>query len=147
MSWAPSGLPLSTYLFILTTMFQYVELEHQDRFGLIPGVLPSAGLWDLQFADDTALLANSASLANRLLHAIQRHGHSLGLSLNTAKCEHLQPSIVRNATTFVRETLSTTSRLCYIPWSADRLQNIPTNLSDQSPLFSSCTSPVRHSMF
>ena len=70
-------------------MFQYVELEHQDRFGLIPGVLPSTGLWYLQFADDTVLLANSASLANRLLHGVQRNGHSFGLSLNTAKCEHL----------------------------------------------------------
>ena len=39
--------------------------------------------------NDTVSLANSASLANRLLHGVQRHGHSLGLSLNTAKCEHL----------------------------------------------------------
>lgn len=86
------GCPLSPYLFIAvtTTMFKYVEAEHLQRFGYIaPPLNKPVPVWDLQFADDTVLLANSAELANRLLHGVQRHGYLLGLELNPDKCEHL----------------------------------------------------------
>lgn len=86
------GCPLSPFLFILSTtcMFNYVEAEHEMRFGLIPSVFPTTPpSWDLQFADDMVLMANSAQLANRLLHGVQRHGFRFGLELNADKCEHI----------------------------------------------------------
>ena len=71
-------------------MFKYVEAEHIDRFGEIAAPLSKPEpIWDLQFADDTVLLANSAELACRLLHGVQRHGYLFGLELNPEKCEHL----------------------------------------------------------
>lgn len=92
MSGLRQGCPLSPYLFIAvtTTMFKYVEVEHIDRFGEIAAPLSKPEpIWDLQFADDTVLLANSAELACRLLHGVQRHGYLFGLELNPEKCEHL----------------------------------------------------------
>lgn len=48
-----------------------------------------APIWDLQFADDIVLMTNSAQLANRLLHGVQRHGYRFDPELNLEKCEHL----------------------------------------------------------
>ena len=63
------GCPLSPYLFnfVLTHLFHDVKTSYQQTFGQIAGVfhVPTL-LWDLEYADDTALLSTSASVLNRL---------------------------------------------------------------------------------
>ena len=77
-------------LHICLLRLKYVEVEHIDRFGKIAAALSKPEpIWDLQFADHTVLLANSAELACRLSHGVQRHGYLFGLELNLEKCEHV----------------------------------------------------------
>ena len=62
-----------------------------SQFGLLSGVINTPSpLWDLEYADDTALLSNSAEQITRLLHLLQREAHIRGLTLNFEKCAHLR---------------------------------------------------------
>ena len=85
--------PLSPYLFsmVLTHLFHDVELTYEHTYGMMAGVINTPSpLWDLEYADDTVLLSNSAEQLNRLLHLIQYEGKQRGLILNEDKCEHLK---------------------------------------------------------
>ena len=87
------GCPLSPYLFsmVLSHLFHDVENQYTSLFGLIPGVIHTPSpLWDLEYADDTVLLSNSAQHATRMLHLIQHFGAQPGLLLNEDKCDHLR---------------------------------------------------------
>ena len=46
--------------------------------------------WDLEYADDTVLLFNSAQQLTRLLHLLQREAYIRDLTLNFDKCAHLR---------------------------------------------------------
>jgi hypothetical protein len=55
------GCPLSPYLFVLcmSALFRHVELFYESHFSQIAGVINRPfPLWDLQYADDTVLLAH-----------------------------------------------------------------------------------------
>ena len=55
------GCPLSPYLFVLcmSALFRHVELFYESHFSQIAGVINRPfSLWDLQYADDTVLLAH-----------------------------------------------------------------------------------------
>ena len=87
------GCPLSPYLFnfVLSHLFHDVESSYVSQFGLLSGVINTPSpLWDLEYADDTALLSNSAEQITRLLHLLQREAHVRGLTLNFDKCAHLR---------------------------------------------------------
>ncbi len=87
------GCPLSPYLFnfVLSHMFQDVEDSYVAQYGLLSGVInTSSPLWDLEYADDTVLLSNSAEQITRLLHLLQREASVRGLLLNFDKCAHLR---------------------------------------------------------
>ena len=87
------GCPLSPYLFnlVLTYLFYDVEIAYNNHVGLLAGVLNTPfPLWDLEYADDTTLLSNSALQLARLLHLLQHHGAVRGLHLNFLKCAHLK---------------------------------------------------------
>ena len=62
-----------------------------SQFGLLSGVINTPSpLWDLVYADDTALMSNSAEQITRLLHLLQHEAHIGGLTLNFDKCAHLR---------------------------------------------------------
>ena len=87
------GCPLSPYIFnlVLTHLFHDVEIAYTQQFGLMAGVLNTPfPLWDLEYADDTTLLSNSAVQISRLLHLLQHQGAIRGLHLNFSKCAHLK---------------------------------------------------------
>ena len=87
------GCPLSPYLFsmVLARLFHDVELKYENTYGMLARVInPPSPLWDLEYADDTVLLFNSAEQLTRMLHLIQHEGSKRGLILNEDKCEHLR---------------------------------------------------------
>ena len=86
------GCPLSPYLFVLcmSALFRHVELFYESHFSQIAGVINRPfPLWDLQYADDTVLLAHSPIALTRLLHTLQILALDFGLELNFSKCEHI----------------------------------------------------------
>ena len=86
------GCPLSPYLFVLcmSALFRHVELFYESHFSQIAGVINRPfPLWDLQYADDTVLLAHSPIALTRLLHTLQILALDIGLELNFSKCEHI----------------------------------------------------------
>ena len=87
------GCSLSPYLFnfVLSHLFFEVEQSYISQFGLLSGVINTPfPFWDLEYADDTVLLSNSAQQITRLLHLLQREAHVRGLTLNVDKCAHLR---------------------------------------------------------
>ena len=87
------GCPLSPYLFnfVLSHLFHDVETSYTSQFGLLSGVINTPSpLWDLEYADDTALMSNSAEQITRLLHLLQYEANVRGLTLNFDKCAHLR---------------------------------------------------------
>ena len=87
------GCPLSLYLFnfVLSHLFHDVETAYTSQYGLLSGVINTPSpLWDLEYADDTALMSNSAEQLTRLLHLLQYEANIRGLTLNFDKCAHLQ---------------------------------------------------------
>ena len=52
--------------------------------------IPPYPLWDVEYADDTALMSNSAEQITRLLHLLQHDAQVRGLTLNFEKCAHLR---------------------------------------------------------
>ena len=87
------GCPPSPYLFnfVLSHLFYDVETSYTSQFGLLSGVINTPSpLWDLEYADDTALMSNSAEQITRLLHILQSEAHTRGLILNFDKCAHLR---------------------------------------------------------
>ena len=87
------GCPLSPYLFnfVLSHLFHDVETSYVSQFGLLSGVINTPfPFWDLEYADDTVLLSNSAQQITRLLHLLQREALIRGLTLNLEKCAHLR---------------------------------------------------------
>ena len=76
---------------LLTHLFRHVETQYHNNFGLISGVINTPSpLWDLEYADDTVLLSNSAEQITRLLHLLPCEGSQRGLLLHEDKCEHLR---------------------------------------------------------
>ena len=76
------GCPLSPYLFsmVLTHLFHDVELKYENTYGILAGVINTPSrLWDLEYADDTGLLSNSAEQLTRILHLIEHEGSKRGL--------------------------------------------------------------------
>ena len=68
-----------------------METSYTSQFGLLSGVINTPSpLWDLEYADDTALMSNSAEQITRLLHILQSEAHFRGLTLNFDKCAHLR---------------------------------------------------------
>ena len=87
------GCPLSPYLFnfVLTHLFADVQTKYISQYGLPSGVINHPfPFGDLEYADDTALLSNSAEQITRLLHLLQREAAVRGLLLNLDKCAHLR---------------------------------------------------------
>ena len=87
------GCPLSPYLFsmVLTHLFHDVEIQYEQQYGLLSGVIHTPSpLWDLEYADDTVLLSHSGEQLTRILHLIQFQGSIRGLHLNEEKCQHLR---------------------------------------------------------
>ena len=87
------GCPLSPYLFnfVFSHLFYDVDNSYVSQFGLLSGVINTPfPFWDLEYADDTVLLPNSAQQITRLLHLLQREAHIRGLTLNIEKCAHLR---------------------------------------------------------
>ena len=81
------GCPLSPYLFnfVLSHLFHDVESSYVSQFGFLSGVINTPSpLWDLEYADNTALLSNSAEQITRLLHLLQREAFVASLSTSTS---------------------------------------------------------------
>ena len=79
------GCTLSPFLFtlILSARMQDVEKEVRREHQL--ATTPIMSVMDLEYADDTALLARSAEIAKKLLTATERIAVLYGLKLNRSK--------------------------------------------------------------
>ena len=87
------GCPLSPYLFnfVLSHLFHDVEESYISQFGLLSGVINTPfPFWDLEYADDTALLSNSAQQISRLLRLLRKEASTSGLHFNFDKCAHMR---------------------------------------------------------
>lgn len=69
---------------------QEVDDEYQKKYRYIPGVFSAATpMWDVEYADDTVLIAKSADILQRFLNILVISAEKRGLLLNVAKCENL----------------------------------------------------------
>ena len=86
------GCPLSPYpfSFVLSHLFHDVEHSFVSQFGLSGVINTPFPFWDLEYADDTALLSNSAQQLSRLLHLLQNEASIRGFPLNFDKCAHMR---------------------------------------------------------
>ena len=79
------GCPLSPYLLIivLSVLFEDLYSSYRSLFQVLPSVLSFDKLiTDIEYADDTLLVARTAQALNRLLHLLQYLALSRGLRLN-----------------------------------------------------------------
>ena len=68
-----------------------METSYVSQYGLLSGVINTPfPFCDLEHADDTVLLSNSAQQITRLHHLLQREASIRGLTLNLDKCAHLR---------------------------------------------------------
>ena len=54
-------------------------------------IYPAHTITDVDYADDIALLANTTTLAESLLHSLERAAAGIGLYVNADKTEYLCP--------------------------------------------------------
>ena len=86
------GCPLSPYLFIivLSVLFEDLYSSYRSLFQVLPSVLSfDKPITDIEYADDTLLVARTAQALNRLLHLLQYLALFRGLHLNPEKCQLL----------------------------------------------------------
>ena len=85
------GCPLSPYLFIMVMTVMFDDVDSRLRAHGIPQNTWSIGkpVYDLEYADDTALMAVSIPQLENFLHAVQVEATLYGLRLNTDKTELL----------------------------------------------------------
>ena len=86
------GCPLSPYLFILvlTVLLRDVHISFDQQYGRLPSVITGqTWLCDIEYADDTVLLARTSLSMHRLLHILQYEADLIGLHLNIDKCQLL----------------------------------------------------------
>ena len=85
------GCPLSPYLFIMVMTVMFEDVDTRLRAHGTPQNTWSIGkpIYDLEYADDTALMAVSIPQLESFLHAVPIEATLYGLQLNTDKTELL----------------------------------------------------------
>ena len=86
------GCPLSPFLFVavLSVVFESADGVFFDRYQQRPWTLSrESPTSDLEYADDTLLMARTGQTANRMLHVLQEVASAAGLVLHPAKTFHL----------------------------------------------------------
>ena len=87
------GCPLSPLLFImiLSHIMHDIDFSLLQLNGSLPWIFSAeCPLWDLEYADDTVVMARSGSLVERILHLLMKRADLVGLKLHSHKCEHLR---------------------------------------------------------
>ena len=86
------GCPLSPYLFIMLMTVLFHDVDNKLRSTGTPQNTWSVGkpVYDLEYADDTALMALSLEQLEAFLHAVQVEATLYGLELNKDKTELLR---------------------------------------------------------
>ena len=81
------GCTLSPLLFIAlqTVMFHDIEREFLGKYPL--AITPTVPFFDVEFADDTALISRNSEHLQCLLHLVQREAAKYNLYLNLGKCK------------------------------------------------------------
>ena len=89
------GCPLSPYLFILvlSVLMHGVYSLFEQLFHYTPWTFSArTPVTDIEYADDTVLMARTQLALHRLLHTLQHEACKRGLSLNPDKCQLLPSS-------------------------------------------------------
>ena len=87
------GCPLSPYLFILvlSVLMHDVHTTFASLYHFTPWTFSTrTPLSDVEYADDTVLIARAQLTLHRLLHTLQHEACKRGLLLNPEKCQLLQ---------------------------------------------------------
>ena len=79
------GCTLSPFLFTLVLSAIMVDVERAVRRDHPMATTPVMSVMDLEYADDTALLARTAEIAGKILGATEREAAKYGLKLNRSK--------------------------------------------------------------
>ena len=83
------GCPLSPYLFILTMHVMFADVKGDFNDPLHNKTFQGINFQELLYADDTLIIAKSASTANAYLHLIEKESEYLDLKLNQDKCDYI----------------------------------------------------------
>ena len=87
------GCPMSPYLFIIVMTVLFDDVDKRLRTHGVPQNTWSVGkpVYDLEYADDTVLMAVTTHQLQEMLHAVQVEASLYGLELNKEKTELLVP--------------------------------------------------------
>ena len=110
------GCPLSPYLFIMLMTVPFHDVDSKLR-ATDPQNTWSVGkpIYDLEYADDTALMALFLEQLESFLHAVQVEATLYGLELNTEKTELLRHPDNNSTITFANgDPVSTTNTAKYL---------------------------------
>eukprot|EP00969_Alexandrium_andersonii_P218851 9665721-Alexandrium_andersonii.AAC.1 len=83
------GCTLSPLLFIASLTVVMDEVEASLREAIPLAYTPVFSFHDIEYADDTVIVAKTARVANHIMKELQRRARSRGLELNKEKTHEL----------------------------------------------------------
>lgn len=83
------GCPLSPYLLLVAMSAMWADIREDLRFAGETLGLAEVDIGEILYADDTAVVTDSAARATKVLQIIEINATHFGLRLNRGKCEVL----------------------------------------------------------
>ena len=157
------GCPFSPYLFIivLSDLFKDLYSSYRSFFQVLPSVLSfDKPITNIEYADDTLLVARTVQALNRLLHLLQYLALFRGLHLNPensislidqphfpCKCPHCQPLIgeIPPAGTLLEPVEVAKYLGCYLTTNSSAVQDVNHRYSQAGRCLKSLDAFYRHS--